>query len=217
MPVKFVSLDKDFCDRIRSYSYEAYNTPVEQYVPVRKTYYVSPANSLCFMDGGIDAALSRVVFPNIEPRVKKIVNMIGRKSLMGRCYLPIGSSIVVDYDAKRSLIVAPTMLLPQDVSTTHNAFYSTMAVFYNLAYICGEDLNQVDVIMTAMCGGIGRMPIDESINQMLAGMEKYREYKPEQIDAKNKILICEPNLEQQKKLYQNTEWINVPVTEVVHC
>jgi len=44
---------------------------VQDYIPTKKTYYVSPANSLCFMDGGIDYALSRIIFPNIEMEVKK--------------------------------------------------------------------------------------------------------------------------------------------------
>lgn len=41
---------------------------IQDYVPSpnKKTYYVSPANSLCFMDGSIDYALSRIIFPNIE-------------------------------------------------------------------------------------------------------------------------------------------------------
>jgi len=41
----------------------------QDYIPNvnKKTYYISHANSLCFMDGGIDYALSKIIFPNIEP------------------------------------------------------------------------------------------------------------------------------------------------------
>ena len=41
---------------------------IQDYVPNpnKKTYYVPPANSLCFMDGGIDYSSSRIIFPNIE-------------------------------------------------------------------------------------------------------------------------------------------------------
>jgi O-acetyl-ADP-ribose deacetylase (regulator of RNase III) len=46
---------------------------IQDYIPTKKTYYVSPANSLCFMDGGFDYALSRIIFPNIEAEVKQIV------------------------------------------------------------------------------------------------------------------------------------------------
>jgi O-acetyl-ADP-ribose deacetylase (regulator of RNase III) len=47
---------------------------IQYYIPKdnKKTYYVSPANSLCFMDGGIDYALSRIIFQNIEVGVKQL-------------------------------------------------------------------------------------------------------------------------------------------------
>lgn len=52
---------------------------IQDYIPnpCHKTYYVSPANSLYFMDGGFDYALSRIIFPNIEIEVKNIVKQIG--------------------------------------------------------------------------------------------------------------------------------------------
>jgi O-acetyl-ADP-ribose deacetylase (regulator of RNase III) len=47
---------------------------IENYVPNpnKRTYYISPANSLCFMDGGIDYALSRIIFPGIEKQLKNV-------------------------------------------------------------------------------------------------------------------------------------------------
>ncbi len=78
MPIKFVSLDKEFCDKIRIYGYEALNIPIEYYIPTKKTYYVSPANSLCFMCGGIDKPLSQIVFPNIETHVRQLVEYYGK-------------------------------------------------------------------------------------------------------------------------------------------
>jgi len=103
---------------------------IQDYIPHQKTYYVSPANSLCFMDGGIDYALSRIVFPKIETEVKEIVKDLGIISIVGKPYLPIGSSIILNKGDK-ALVISPTMLLPQDVSTTKNAYYATMAVLYN--------------------------------------------------------------------------------------
>ena len=83
------------------------------------------------MDGGIDKALSQIVFPGIETEVKSIVNNIGIRTLLNRPYLPIGSSIIIE-KGQKNLIVAPTMLLPQNVSNTLNAYYATMAVLYKL-------------------------------------------------------------------------------------
>ena len=71
---------------------------IEDYIPNpdKKTYYVSPANSLCFMDGGIDYSLSRIIFPGIEMKVKDRVKALKKMTLLGRYYLPIGSSIILD-------------------------------------------------------------------------------------------------------------------------
>ena len=128
MPIKFVSLNYDFVNKIRAIGYEAYDMKIEDYKPVRYTYYVSPANSLCFMDGGIDLSLSRNIFPGIEQIVRNQVKLHGKTNLLGRKYLPVGSSIIIPYDNLKSLIVAPTMLLPQNVSNTKNAYYATVSV-----------------------------------------------------------------------------------------
>jgi len=66
-----------------------------------------------------------LIFPGIEYEVKSIVNSLGIKTLFNRPYLPIGSSIIIE-KGQKNLIVAPTMLLPQNVSNTLNAYYATM-------------------------------------------------------------------------------------------
>jgi hypothetical protein len=48
------------------------------------------------MDGGIDLELSHMVFPNIELKVKSIVKSLNKLSLVGKYYLLIGSSIIVN-------------------------------------------------------------------------------------------------------------------------
>lgn len=216
MPIIFVSRDIEFCEKIVSAGYEAHNILIEKYIPKRKTYYVSPANSLCFMDGGIDFSLSRNIMPGVEQTVKQLLSTYGKTNLLGRKYLPIGSSLIVDYDNTRSLIVAPTMLLPQDVSKTHNAYYATIAIMYNLVMIRNEDIGNVDVIFTSLCCGYGKLSPQESVNQIIAGLRDFSQYKPEYIDYNNSILICEPNLQQQPKLYQNTEWLTIPNSEIVN-
>ena len=96
MPIIFISLSDTFTEKVKLRGFQAYTMRIENYKPVRKTYYVSPANSLCFMDGGIDKALSQIVFPGIETEVKSIVNNLGIKTLLNRSYLPIGSSIIIE-------------------------------------------------------------------------------------------------------------------------
>jgi hypothetical protein len=95
MPIIFISLSDSFTKKIEKHGFEAKTMKIQDFIPTKKTYYVSPANSLCFMDGGIDYALSRIIFPDIEKEVKKIVRQIGITSIVGKPYLPIGSSIII--------------------------------------------------------------------------------------------------------------------------
>lgn len=218
MPIKFVSLNHRFIHNLQQqYGYEAHIMKIEDYVPDKKTYYVSPANSLCFMDGGIDMVLSRIIFPDIEPKVKKIVKDLNIRSLVGKYYLPIGSSIIIDHetDIKKSLIFSSVMLLPQDVRNTRNAYYATMAVLYNILINKQENINNVDIIFTSLCCGYGKMDEITSITQIIQGINDYPLYNPTTIINEN-IIINEPNLLEQPKYYQNTEWFDISPYEIVN-
>lgn len=227
MPIIFITLSETFANLARTnigHGYDARVQLIQDYQPrptARMTYYVSPANSLCFMDGGIDLALSRQVFPGIEPLVKSQVKAIGRQTLLGRHYLPIGSSIILDDPnpdnsaPKKSLVVAPTMLLPQAVHQTRNAYYATMAVLYNVLVNRGETLEDVDILMTSFCCGYGKMSEQESLQQILDGIRDYRDYKPMRLTKS--IILAEPNLADQPKYYQNTEWLDIPPNEIQKC
>ena len=214
MPIVFISLSDTFTEKIKQYGFEAKTMKIQDYIPNKKTYYVSPANSLCFMDGGIDYALSRIIFPNIEEEVKNTVKQLNITSIVGKPYLPIGSSIIIDKDDK-SLVIAPTMLLPQNVSNTKNAYYATMAVLYNILVNRKEKKEDIDILFTSFCCGYGKMTEEDSIQQMLEGIKDYRDYIPT-IIYKN-IILNEPNLYEQPKYYQNTEFFSIKSEEIVIC
>lgn len=225
MAIIFITLSETFANLAREQGYDARVQLIQDYQPrttARHHYYVSPANSLCFMDGGIDMALSRIVFPGIEPLVKSQVRAIGRQTLLGRHYLPIGSSLILDDPnpdnsaaLKKSLVVAPTMLLPQAVPATRNAYYATMAVLYNVLVNRGENLDDVDILMTSFCCGYGKMSEQESLEQITDGIRDYRDYKPTRLTKS--IILAEPNLLEQPKYYQNTEWLDIPPNEIQKC
>ena len=214
MPIKFISLNKKFNDLVKQKGYQSETDRIENYIPDvnKRTYYVSPANSLCFMDGGIDLALSRKVFPGIESKLKMKVKNLNKINLLGRPYLPIGSSVILDENNK-SLIAAPTMLLPQNVSSTQNAYYATMAVLYNILVNRNEKLNNVDIIFTSMCCGYGKMSEEESVRQILQGFDDYHLYNANRIN--NDIIVKEPNLTEQPKYYQNTEWFKIDIKDII--
>lgn len=219
MPIKFISLNNKFNEKIANYGFESFTIKIEDYQinPNRKTYYVSPANSLCFMDGGIDLSLSRIVFPDIEKRVKSMVRNLDIVNNLGRYYLPIGSSIILSDENinNKFLIVSPTMLLPQNVSQTRNAYYTTCSILYNIIINMGENIDEIDILFTSLCCGYGKMSEDESIKQILEGIRDYKEYMPKFI-SKN-IIINEPNLLEQPKYYQNSEWFFINPVDIIKC
>ena len=113
------------------------------------------------------------------------------------------------------LIVSPTMILPQDVSGTRNAYYATMATLYNVLVNRGENLEEIDILMTSFCCGYGKMDEDESIQQILEGIRDYPHYNPIIIDENT--IVNEPTLLNQPRLYQNTEWFSIHPEEIIRC
>lgn len=111
-----------------------------------------------------------------------VLSSLNIKTLLGRPYLPIGSSIVLNVNPIQSLVVAPTMLLPQNISNTNNVYYATMAVLYNVLVNKGEDLYNIDIIFTSFGCGYGKMSEDTSIKQILRGISDYSNYKPKIIN-----------------------------------
>lgn len=216
MPIIFISLSETYTKKIKEFGFEAKTMKIQDYIPKynRKTYYVSPANSLCFMDGGIDYALSRIIFPNIEVEVKNVVKQLGINSIVGKSYLPIGSSIILD-KGNKSLVISPTMLLPQNVSNTKNAYYATIAALYNILINRKENIDDIDIILTSFCCGYGKMEEDVSIKQITDGIKDYVYYNP--IILNKNIIINEPNLYEQPKYYQNTEFFPIKPEEIITC
>lgn len=50
MGILFISINEEFNKLAKKAGYEVYNMSVEHWVPRRKTYYMSPANSMGFME-----------------------------------------------------------------------------------------------------------------------------------------------------------------------
>lgn len=59
------------------------------------------------------------------------------------------------------------------------------------------------------------MDIDVSIKQILNGIRDFIHYKP--VVVNENIIINEPNLLDQPKYYQNTEFFKIKPGDVVHC
>lgn len=123
---------------------------------------VSPANSMGLMNGGVDFAISRVMFPGVEEALQDAL------FAKGLPYLPIGRALAVPVPNEPDVFVisAPTMWLPQDVQGTHNAYHATYA-----ALDAARGVGVTTVLFPGMCTGAGMMPAAEALRQMTQAAE----------------------------------------------
>jgi len=206
MPIIFISKSKTFIDYVIKKNYYGFTMNIEDFIPMRKTFYVSPANSLCYMDGGIDYPLSRIIMPGCEQKLGEELLKVKYIDKLNRHYLPIGSSIIVEHDSMKSLISAPTMLVPQDVSLTHNAYYAALSVLHNILINNEYNIDDVDIIFTSMCCGYGKMSYKESARQIIKAIRFYRLYNPTSFTEN--ISLCQPNIDEQPRLYANLDFFD---------
>ena len=172
--VHFISFDKIWVDAMTILFSGCPNVAVTngsiKSIPVENTVFVSPANSLGYMDGGIDWVLSREMFPGLQTQVQQLIRSNGLINAFGRWYLPVGSAICfrIGNDTatnSSSLIVAPTMFQPRDVSHTRNAYWSFLAA---LTAFHKNGFTSETLVATSHCCGYGCMDTMESANQMYA-------------------------------------------------
>lgn len=203
----FVGLKSDskWLDSAKSFGYDTYCGDIRKYKPPSwcdRVFYISPANSLLFMDGGIDYAYSKVMFPGIDTKIREYIQKNGCTSFLGRKYLPIGRMLCAKYDSKNYLLSAPTMLLPQNVSGTMNARYAMNAIMKWVKM--GDEITEKSLIVVpALCCGVGGMSHDQSFMQVQSAITN-----PEENDI-DKITKEQPNF------YMNTEWKDIPPEQIV--
>lgn len=177
--------------------------------------FVSPANSLGFMDGGIDATL-RDMFPGCERRLKQRIRELGLLTGLGRPYLPVGSAHWQPVGPNTVLISAPTMFLPHDVSMTKNAYWAMMAA------LCAAEAAQMKrLVVPSLCCGWGRMPVAKAAAQMREAIDDWatgHRPTPEHDAGVGWILLPSRDAEQPAN-YDNREigvgkYADMPVKEI---
>jgi hypothetical protein len=211
--ITFVSLNATFVNLAKKKGFNACVSRIEYYKPVKSTvFYVSSTNSLGIMDSGFNLALSTILFPTVQDKIQKEISIYGKKNKIGRTYLPIGSSIIVDvktpinWHEKNStvyVVCSPVCLIPQSVRYTQNSYYCTMAVLYNILQNCKYPEDDIEIIFTSICCGSGRMSEFESIEQIENAVKHYKTYNA---TCLQNCVIFEPNLQEQPCSFQNTEW-----------
>jgi len=129
------------------------------------TMFMSPANSIGFMDGGIDAAYS-MMFPWVQMAVQEKIKDLGKLTGLGRYYLSVGSAVVVPVSIGCTLASAPTMFLPHDVSKTRNAYHAMMATLMAFKKQDTTPMPMHTLVATGLCCGYGKMDPTVSAQQI---------------------------------------------------
>jgi O-acetyl-ADP-ribose deacetylase (regulator of RNase III) len=142
--------------------------------------YVSPANSLGLMRGGIDG-IYRKMFPNIENDVRDEIRKLGHKNGTGHFYLPVCSALLVNIsgdctidklkNCKNYVICCPSMLLPgSNIEGTENVYYcykSIMTLIKKLPF-------KVDnVIIPGIGTGIGGIAYEKCANEFYKALKDF--------------------------------------------
>ena len=133
---------------------------------VAKHCIVSPANSLGFMDGGIDQQYLRLFGVAIQDRVQEAIARRPERQL------PVGASLVVatGHLCIPYLIVAPTMTIPERVGA-ENAYRALRAV---LRIVSVEPRVGQDVYCPGLATGVGMVPAEDAAEAMA---EAYGDWK----------------------------------------
>jgi O-acetyl-ADP-ribose deacetylase (regulator of RNase III) len=129
---------------------------------------VSPANSFGYMDGGLDLKYSQHFGWELEARVRDRLE----KEYYGE--LPVGNSIIVETcnNTIPFLILAPTMRVPSDVSTTVNSYLAFKGI---LQEVLKFNKNTEKPINSILCPGLatgeGKMAPELCAKQMYRAYE----------------------------------------------
>ncbi|EBR8491967.1 phage tail protein, partial [Salmonella enterica subsp. enterica serovar Hull] len=120
---------------------------------------VSAANSFGLMDGGVDAAITAYLGPQLQERVQQ--NII--REYLGE--QPVGTAFVIETGNSKYpwLVHAPTMRVPLIIDGTdavYNATRAALLAIFQHNKSAGEDRKIKSVVFPAMGAGCGQVSPD---------------------------------------------------------
>jgi len=175
--------------------------------------FVSASNSKLFFDGGSDLAYIDM-FPKVQITMKNFVKKFGFIDKFGLDdYLPIGSACIKQFGNK-FLICAPTMLLPQDVSNTNNAYVA----FKLVLELLDKNPHIDSIVVPGLCCGYGKMDTDTAAKQMY---DAYTDHVNGEStldvigEAQTDLVYYPPHINTQPHYYCNTQFMSFDRRAVV--
>jgi O-acetyl-ADP-ribose deacetylase (regulator of RNase III) len=221
MKLQLVSLDRDFIESASDLFGSRATCKVLDIKKVSQkgAAFVSPANSLGIMDGGIDLVLSRDMFPGCEERIQSMIRCLGDRpyiretsAITGQIrYKPllrVGSAMWLPVGPEIALIVAPTMIIPHDVADTQNAYWAFIAALVAMDRIeKASDGTIHTLVCTSLCCGVGRMDPEQSAIQMRRAWDDFHAGRiPEETEKVGDQYVLMPSRDdQQPSNYDNHE------------
>jgi O-acetyl-ADP-ribose deacetylase (regulator of RNase III) len=205
IPVQFVEID------VREIT-KTYNV----------TVIVSPANSIGFMDGGIDIFYMQL-FPGIQDRVQNRIKSFDITTHLGRYYLPIGSAVLVNTNDETCPLLAcvPTMFLPDDIRGLDNVYWGIRG----LLRLLDTSITIGDILVAIPCmgTGVGKLSGETSAKQVNDAIIDHCRYRKGDKDVKMHNVVNAKEIEgfkhayvlsecatKQRNSYQNTELNGLP-------
>lgn len=135
------------------------------------------------------------VYKKVQAFMKAHPRVFGNTLVM---HLPVGAAMLYQF-GDSALIAAPTMILPQPVPHTHNAYFAFKMVLELL-----ERHEYKNVLVPGLCTGIGKMDVYESVRQILCAWHDHKR------GVRGNVLIhvdfvCDPAaMKEQPAYYANS-------------
>lgn len=181
-------------------------------VAVKNAAYLLPCDSFCRMNEGYSWVIDNHVFPFISKAAQFHLKKIGTKTTFDNPYLPVGSSCILPIDPQNTnfVICSPSKFLPQDVSSTRNAYHSFMAaVCLVMKFNRTSDVKIHKLVCPGICCGSGKMSPYKSVKQIF---EAYRDaafgFCPAETEGyrtMHNVFITDPKDHEQPCFFENIE------------
>lgn len=182
------------------------------------TFIVSPANSLGFMNGGIDD-IYMDMFPGIQKTVQDEIAKFNITASIGRKALPIGSTIIVQTKNAKTpyLCCTPTMFLPSKLGEADNVYWAFMSLLQTFKHY--TNIKKIVVACPCLGTGVGRLKARDSAKEI---QRAFNDFANKQVKYSGQILCDSPKgfvvntiQSQQTQNSANTEVKNIQVKKKV--
>ena len=192
-----IDINEKMCQEWSKYAFpdrvKIFNGSIDQLKLNGINIFVSPANSLGLMRGGIDKVYCEM-FPSIEMDVRKAIHKLGLKNNQGSIYLPVGSALFVEVsgdcvindlkNCKNYFICAPSMSQPgSNIKGTNNAYHCYKSI---ITLIKKLPVKINNVILPGIGTGVGGLTTQQCATQLYRALTELKD--PDE-SPKSQILV----------------------------